>query len=102
MTVPRLRLSIRTHEGQMSDRASPEVLAALREILENQIASNDPPETGATLGRLRRAGIPEKAAWQLLSAVLLQEMSLMVTTSRPFNRDRYVAALHHLPELGDR
>jgi hypothetical protein len=86
----------------MSDRAPPQVLAALREILENQIAANDPPETGATLVQLRRTGIPEETAWQMLSAVLLQEMSLMVSAGRLFDRDGYVAALHHLPELGDR
>ena len=86
----------------MSDKASPEVLAALRSVLDAQIADNDPPETEATLVRLKHEGISESVAWRLLSAVLLQEMSIVISDTRPFDRDAYVAALLRLPELIDR
>lgn len=86
----------------MSERASPETLAALRGTLEAQIAADDPPETAATFARLRREGISEDVLWRLLSAVLLQEMSLVVGETRAFDRAGYVAALHRLPELVDR
>jgi hypothetical protein len=91
----------------MSDRAGPEVVRpevvrALKEALREQIATNDPPETALTLARLRRDGMPEDEAWRWLSAVLLQEMSVMVRDDRPFDRDGYVAALNRLPGLADR
>ena len=86
----------------MSELASPEVLIAIRSALEAQLASDDPPETAATLARLRREGVAEDTAWRLLSAAFLQELSLVVGDSRPFDRAGYVAALRRLPELTDR
>lgn len=86
----------------MDDRASPAVLAALKETLAAQIADDDPPETRLTLARLLRDGIPEHDAWRLLSAVMLQEMALIARDQRPFDREGYIAALDHLPELRDR
>lgn len=86
----------------MDDRASPAVMAALRETLEAQIAADDPPETRLTLARLQREGIPDDEAWRWLSAVLLQEMALIISHKRPFDREGYIAALHHLPGLRDR
>ena len=86
----------------MSDRASPEALAALREGLENQIAAEDPPEVAATFARLRREGYTEDAAWRLMSAVLLQEMSLIMRFGRSFDREGYIAAMRSLPQLSER
>ena len=77
-------------------------MAALKETLEAQIAADDPPETRLTLARLLREGIPEDEAWRWLSAALLQEMALIVSDNRPFDREGYVAALNRLPELRDR
>jgi len=77
-------------------------MAALKEALEAQIAANDPPETRLTLVRLLSEGLSEDEAWRWLSAVMLQEMSLIVRHNRPFDREGYVAALHQLPELRDR
>ena len=86
----------------MNDQVSPAVLAALRDVLDKQMEANDPPETAATLDRLLRSGIDEDVAWRLLSAVLLQEMSLILRTGRTFDRDGYVEALHRLPDVVDR
>lgn len=86
----------------MSEHASAEVLTAIRNALDAQIASNDPPETAATLARLRREGVAEDTAWRLLSAALLQELSLVVGDARPFDRAGYAAALLRLPELTER
>jgi len=86
----------------MNDRASPAVMAALKEALEAQIAADDPPETRLALARLLGEGIPEDEAWRRLSAALLQEMALIVSDNRPFDRQGYVAALNRLPELRDR
>jgi hypothetical protein len=77
-------------------------MAALKEVLEAQLAADDPPETRLTLARLQREGIPEEEAWRWLSAVLLQEVARIVSNKRPFDREGYVAALNQLPELRDR
>ena len=53
----------------MDDRASPQVLSALRDALTQQIAEVDPPETAATFARLRADGVAEDVVWRLLSAV---------------------------------
>jgi hypothetical protein len=73
-----------------------------RKLSRAQIADDDPPETRLTFARLLRDGIPEDEAWRWLSAVLLQEMALIVSDNRPFDRDGYAAALNRLPELRDR
>jgi len=86
----------------MSERASPEVERVLREVVANQVASNDPPEVRLTLARLQEEGIPEDEAERWIAAALLQEMSVMIRDSRPYDRDSYVAALNRLPGLIDR
>lgn len=86
----------------MTEPFSPDVLALLREVLENQIAADDPPETALTLSRLQRGGVPDEMAWRLLSAVLLQELNTTLGEKRPFDRARYIAALHRLPEFDSR
>lgn len=77
-------------------------MAALKETLEAQVAADDPPETRLTLARLLHDGIPEDEAWRWLSAVLLQEMALIMRDNRPFDHEGYIEALRHLPELRDR
>ena len=86
----------------MSERASPEALAILRDVIQDQIAAKDPPETAATFARLRREGLDEELIWRLLSAVLLQEMSVMMVENRPFDPQGYAEALARLPDLADR
>lgn len=77
-------------------------MAALKEVLEKQIASGDPPETSLTLARLQREGLSTDDAWRWLSAVLLQEMSVMMRDNRNFDRTGFVEALNRLPGLIDR
>ena len=86
----------------MSERASPEVERTLREIVGNQVASNDPPEVALTLARLQVEGMSEDEAERWIAAAMLQEMSVMIRDHRPYDRDSYVAALNRLPGLIDR
>ena len=86
----------------MTERASPAVMAALKEALEAQLAADDPSETRLTLARLLREGTSEEEAWRWLSAVMLQEMALIMRHNRPFDRAGFIAALNHLPGLRDR
>ncbi len=75
------------------------VRAALFEAIENQLRSNDPPETRHTLDRLLNAGRSRKEAMKLIACVLLNEMNDVLKTQSPYNNARYVANLRHLPEL---
>jgi hypothetical protein len=73
--------------------------AILREILQNQIAANDPPEVQEALARLQLEGLDEEAAWRLMSAVLLLELDTIVREQREFDRAQYVKNLRALPTL---
>ena len=73
--------------------------AALREVVQNQMTGNDPPETKQTFGRLIAAGFAEEDAWGLLSAVLAVELAAILREGRPFSLDAYVKALKALPDL---
>lgn len=86
----------------MSERATPAVMAALKEALQGQITTNDPPETALTFARLQREGISEEEAWRWLSAAMLQEISIRLRDKRPFDRAGFVGALDRLPGLIDR
>jgi ribosomal protein S12 methylthiotransferase accessory factor YcaO len=86
----------------MSERATPAVMAALKEALQGQITTNDPPETALTFARLQREGMSEDEAWRWLSAAFLQEMSIMIRDNRAFDRAGFVCALDRLPGLIDR
>lgn len=81
-------------------RGNPEVVrAALFEVIENQLQSNDPPETRHTLDRLLNAGYARGEAMKLIACALLNEMNDVLKAQTPYDNARYVANLRHLPEL---
>jgi len=65
----------------------------------HQIATNDPPETKVTYDRLQAAGLSEGQALQLIGLVLKKEMKEMITESRGFDNERYIALMKKLPEI---
>ena len=67
----------------------------------HQIATNDPPETKATYERLQAQGLSEGQALQLIGIVLKKEMKQMITESRGFDNDRYIALMSKLPAIDD-
>jgi hypothetical protein len=79
---------------------NPEVVrGALFEVIENQLRSNDPPETRHTLERLLNAGYPRGEAMKLIACVLLNEMNDVLKSQSSYDNARYVAHLSRLPEL---
>ena len=84
----------------MNDDGDPEVLrAALFEVIENQLRSNDPPETRETLDRLMRDGHTREEAMKLIGCALVGEVFGILKTQAPYDHARYVANLKRLPEL---
>lgn len=84
----------------MDDDGDREVLrAALFEAIENQLRSNDPPETRETLDRLMTEGHTREEAMKLIGCALAGEVFGILKTQAPYDNARYVANLKRLPEL---
>jgi hypothetical protein len=64
----------------------------------HQISTNDPPETKVTYDRLQAEGLSEGQALQLIGLVLKKEMKDMITESRGFDNERYIALMKKLPQ----
>ncbi len=84
----------------MNNDGDPEVLrAALFEVIENQLRSNDPPETRETLDRLTHDSHTREEAMKLIGCALAIEIFGILKTQAPYDNARYVANLKRLPEL---
>lgn len=83
----------------MMKRADSEVVRHLKQVVLNQIADGDPPETAATLARLQREGMSKDEALRWIAAALLRELNVMLREHRDFDRDAYAAALDRLPDF---
>jgi len=77
------------------------VRATLFEVIENQLRSNDPPETRETLSRLVAEGHTRDEAMKLLACALVIEIYDVLKTEAPYDHARYAANLKRLPELPD-
>lgn len=67
--------------------------------VENQLQSNEPPETAATLQRLMSEGYSRQAALELIATVLISEVFDVVKSDEPYDENRYVTRLRQLPDL---
>ena len=77
---------------------NPRLKSAILQVVENQIDSNDPPETKQTFNRLVSEGFPNKEAKELIGTVVVAEVFDVMKEGKPFNIERYVNALNRLPE----
>jgi hypothetical protein len=78
---------------------NPVLRAALLEVVDNQLRDGTPPETGATLKRLKADGIPDKEARELIACVVSTEIFDVLKSGQPYQEERYVAGLRALPRL---
>ena len=69
------------------------------EVVDNQMRSEDPPETKETYERLRSEGFSARRAKELLGAVVASEIFDVMKEGREFDRSSFVAALRELPNL---
>ena len=70
---------------------------AIIEVVDNQLQSDDPPETRQTLDRLISEGHSEKEAKDLIGHVVVSEVFDVLKNEEPFNLIRFVNALNKLP-----
>lgn len=72
---------------------------AIVEVVENQIADNNPPETKQTLERLIKSGEPRENAIRYIASVLSIEIFGVLKHQEPYNNERYIKNLKALPKL---
>jgi hypothetical protein len=65
--------------------------------VDEQLDKNDPPQTRATLDRLKKEGYAEEDAKLVIAQCVASEMVKVVSTKAPFNASRFVKCLEKLP-----
>ena len=74
---------------------------AMVEVVENQIADNNPPETKEGLERLIKNGETRENAMRYIASVLSIEIFGALKHQEPYNHERYTKYLKALPNLQD-
>ena len=77
---------------------NPYLRAAFMEVVDNQLANNDPPETRETLERLMLQGISEEDARLYIAQAICVEAWDIMKNKKEFDRERFVRNLKNLPE----
>ncbi|HTN73034.1 MAG TPA: DUF1841 family protein [Methylomirabilota bacterium] len=80
-------------------KSNPYLQATITEVVENQLRSDDPPQTRQTFKRLVEAGHSEKEAKRLIGCVVCAEIFDVLKKQEPFNLDRFVKGLNKLPAM---
>ena len=83
----------------MEDYTNQRLKQAILEVVNNQLRKNDPPETKQTLERLLGQGFSEQEALKLIGYVVASEVFAVLKAERPYDKEKYVAALQALPAL---
>jgi hypothetical protein len=68
------------------------------QVVNNQLNSNDPPETKETYNRLLGLGYTSDEAKDLIGIVVSSEIFEVLKRQEVFNKDRFVKALNKLPD----
>jgi hypothetical protein len=77
---------------------NPHLRAAILEVVDTQLANNDPPQTRATLERLVEHGYSREGARELIAQAVLDEIAAVLSSGQPYDAARYLAALEKLTE----
>lgn len=86
--------------GMTLDESDAQTLRnAFLEVIEDQMRMNDPPETRQTYERLLAEGFPSEEAYNLIGTAVVSEVFSVLNDDEPYDRERYVRALHALPKL---
>lgn len=81
-----------TEDGQRAGEA-------MVEVIENQLADNNPPETKQTLERLMKLGESRENAIRYITTALSVEIFEALKHKEPYNSKRYLKNLKALPKL---
>ncbi len=78
---------------------NPYLKSAILEVVDNQLQTNDPPETRQTYDRLISEKYSEEEAKELIGCVVTSEIFDVLKKKEPFNPERFAKALNELPKL---
>ena len=79
------------------EKYNPYLQAAIFEVVDNQMAAGDPPETKETFERLLGEGFSEEDAKKLIGQAVCTEIYRIGKYKEVFNRQRYLKNLRNLP-----
>ncbi len=79
------------------EKSNPYLKLAVMEVVENQLETNDPPETRLTLKRLTEQNISEEDAKLLIAQAVTVEIYNILKNREEFDRERFVKNLRRLP-----
>lgn len=77
---------------------NPHLKATILQVVSNQLRANDPPETRQTFEGLVSQGISKEDAKIYIAQAVCVEIWDALHNNKPFNEQRYVNNLQHLPE----
>ena len=83
----------------MAEQPDQRLKRAILEVVKTQLRENDPPETKQTLERLLQQGFTEQEALKLIGYVAAGEVFAVLKEGRPYDKQKYLAALQALPTL---
>jgi hypothetical protein len=72
--------------------------SSILQVVDNQINSNNPPETKVTYDRLIKLGHSSEDAKRLIGIVVSAEIFDVMKNQEMFNKERFVKSLSKLPE----
>ncbi len=80
----------------MAEKSNPHLQALILEVIDNQLAENNPPATKATLERLMEAGHSEKDAMKMIGAVVAEFIYDAMKDNVAFDVERFCRRLDDL------
>jgi hypothetical protein len=80
------------------EKSNPHLKLAVMEIVENQLETNEPPETRLTLERLTEQGISEEETKLLIAQAVTVEIYNILKNKEEFDKERFVKNLKRLPK----
>jgi len=84
------------YEEVLRDGANPFAHVAIHQMIANQIANREPPQTVETLEALMQAGYTRHEAIHAIGGILADEIYEILRDKRPFDEADYVQALREL------
>ncbi len=79
------------------EKNNPYLQAAIFEVVDNQMAAGDPPETKETFKRLLDEDFSEEDAKKLIGQAICTEIYRIGKYKEVFSRQRYLRNLRNLP-----
>jgi len=80
------------------EKYNPYLQAAIFEVVDNQMAAGDPPETKETFEWLLGEGFSQEDARKLIGQAVCTEIYRIGKHKELFNKERYLRNLRNLPK----